>query len=186
MKRICIHWTAGTGFPSEFEKQHYHRLVDYRGDIYPGKKPPEVNLPKNGKYLTEADDYVAHCGGGNSFCIGWALCGMAGFVNPQKPGSNLLRKMQFEKACYGIARDCNLYHIPVTPETVFTHYEFGKANPNTPSRGKIDIIWLPFRPDIPANKVGAFFRSTVNWYLQKIKNVEDQARGRTAPTPDKP
>ena len=33
MKRIIIHWTAGTYYPSEYEKEHYHFLVDKDGKV---------------------------------------------------------------------------------------------------------------------------------------------------------
>ena len=63
-KRLIIHWSAGRYYPSEFEKQYYHYLVDVEGKIYNGKFLPEDNNNCNdGKY-------AAHTGGGNTGSIG--------------------------------------------------------------------------------------------------------------------
>lgn len=43
MKRIIIHWTAGTYFPTNYEKEHYHFLVDAKGEIHYGVFKPEAN-----------------------------------------------------------------------------------------------------------------------------------------------
>jgi hypothetical protein len=63
---------------------------------------------------------------------------------------------------------CKDYGINVTPDTVFTHYEFGLKNPKTSSAGKIDINYLPHQPALNADEVGKYIRSKVSWYLQKI------------------
>lgn len=34
MKRIVIHWTAGLYYPTDYEKQHYHFLVDKNGKVH--------------------------------------------------------------------------------------------------------------------------------------------------------
>jgi hypothetical protein len=167
MKRICIHWTAGNLRANRDDIAHYHRLVEGDGAVLMGPRPPEANIPKNGQYLTN-EPYIAHCGGGNSWAIGWALCGMRGFSSPKKPGDQLLTREQFEAACNGIALDCRTYGIPVDADHVYTHYEFGKRNPNTSSRGKIDIIWLPFYPHLQPDQVGDFFRNKIKWYLGRL------------------
>ena len=56
------------------------------------------------------------------------------------------------------------YNIPITPQTVMTHYEFGLKNPKTSSAGKIDIIFLPPYPDVITSKIGDFIRNKVRWY----------------------
>ena len=43
MKRIIIHWTAGGYYPTEYEKEHYHFLIDKDGIIHNGKFRPEDN-----------------------------------------------------------------------------------------------------------------------------------------------
>ena len=57
-----------------------------------------------------------------------------------------------------------------------THYEFGKANPNTSSAGKIDITWLPYTNDeikkvtkstvVTNSSYGDFIRNKIKWYSQ--------------------
>ena len=50
MKRIIIHWTAGTYSPNSVELEHYHYLIGFeklpseRGIIHTGKCKPEDNL----------------------------------------------------------------------------------------------------------------------------------------------
>ena len=72
MKRIIIHWTAGTYQPNNTDFEHYHYLVNGDGMVINGKFKPEDNLNCNdGKY-------AAHTGGGNTGSIGIAMCGMSG------------------------------------------------------------------------------------------------------------
>lgn len=63
MKRIIIHWTAGTYFPTNYEKEHYHFLVDAKGEIHYGVFKPEANE------ICKAGKYAAHTGGGNTGCM---------------------------------------------------------------------------------------------------------------------
>lgn len=164
MKRICIHWTAGGLHANSTDIQHYHRMVEGDGAIVFGKFKPEANRPP-----LKSGEYAAHCGGGNSDTIGWALCGMAGFIGPSSPGDHQITHPQFEAACHGIAADCLRYGIPIDANHVYTHFEFGKRNPATSSNGKIDIIYLPPFPHLKPSEVGDFFRNKINWYAQKIK-----------------
>ena len=60
MKRLIIHWTAGTYNPTDYEKQHYHFLVDGKGLIYKGFYRPEDNE------ICRIGKYAAHTGGGNT------------------------------------------------------------------------------------------------------------------------
>ena len=62
---------------------------------------------------------------------------------------------------------CLKYNIPITPKTVFTHYEFGKAHPKTSSAGKIDITFIPPYPDIKADDCGCFIRTKILWYVKR-------------------
>ena len=96
------------------------------------------------------------------------MCGMLGFKNRNNIGNYPLTKKQVESCFSYIAKLCKKYKIQVTPNTVFTHYEFGKRNPNTTSKGKIDIIYLPPYPNVPANQIGDFIRQKVKWYMSKI------------------
>lgn len=173
MQKITIHWTAGS-YASR-ETNHYHFTVDQNGGINLGRDP-EVNLS------TRDGDYVAHCGGGNTGNIGVAMMGMG--KSKEKPkgfykrpdgtydcGSYPLTAKQCEATWALVARLCKQYKIPVTPDTVFTHYEFGKKHPNTTSRGKIDIIHLPHVPHLQAHEVGDYMRQKVQWYLNKLEDT---------------
>jgi len=137
-------------------------LIDSLGRLHLGDYKPEDNIDcTDGKY-------AAHTGGGNTSAIGIGLCGMYGFKNFKDPGKFPLTKVQVE-ACFNLcAMLCKKYNIP--PSNVMTHYEFGISNPNTTSKGKIDIIYLPPYPSVSAEKIGDFIRQKVRWYLQSAKN----------------
>jgi N-acetyl-anhydromuramyl-L-alanine amidase AmpD len=162
MERIIIHWTAGTNYASDFERQFYHYLIDKEGKVLEGIYKPEDNLDcHDGKY-------AQHCGGGNTGSIGIALCGMYGYKSFSDVGKYPLTKVQCEKLFSFVARLCKIYNIPITPNTVLTHYEFGQKHPATSSFGKIDIIHLPPYPEQPKECIGNFIRSKVKWYYSKL------------------
>lgn len=161
MKRIIIHWTAGTYYPSEFERKFYHFLVDKNGKIYNGVFKPEDNeVCKIGKY-------AAHTGGGNTGSIGVAMCAMAEFKNSKNVGKYPISKIQFESTMDLCAKLAKKYDIQISPQTVMTHYEFGLKNPKTTSAGKIDIIYLPPYQWVAKEDVGSFIRTKIKWYLNK-------------------
>lgn len=162
VKRIIIHWSAGRYYPSEFEKNYYHYLVDADGKVYSGFYTPEDN---DNCYDGE---YAAHTGGGNTGSIGVCMCGMYGFKSSANAGDYPITKVQFEACMKFCAELCAKYNIQPSPNTVLTHYEFGKANPKTTSAGKIDIIWLPPYPWVAQNEVGSFIRSKVRWYKERL------------------
>lgn len=163
MKRIIIHWTAGTYQPNTTDFEHYHYLINGDGLVIKGKYTPADNENVNdGKY-------AQHTGGGNTGSIGIAMCGMAdyspkkGIVSTKYP----LKKVQCERCFKLIAELSKKYNIPITPQNVMTHYEFGKAHPNTSSAGKIDIITLP--PYLVlTDKIGDFIRNKARWYLKQV------------------
>lgn len=161
MKRIVIHWTAGTNKPNSTDLQHYHFLIDSEGNVYSGKYKPEDNLNCNdGKY-------AQHTGGGNTGSIGVSMCGMAGFKNVNNVGNYPLTRIQCER-CFSLCAElCKKYNIAVTSGNVLTHFEFGKANPKTSSFGKIDIVYLPPYPDVTRSQIGDFIRNKIRWYIQK-------------------
>ncbi len=159
MKRIIIHWTGGTYQPNTHEWECYHYLINGDGVVVEGKYTPEDNLNcTDGKY-------AAHTGGGNTGSIGVAMCGM--YV-PNKTSVEKtkypLTKVQCERCFKLIAELSGKYNIPITVQTVMTHYEFGLKNPRTSSAGKIDINWLP--PYVVSSfEVGNFIRNKARWYL---------------------
>ncbi len=159
-KRIILHWSAGRYFPSSFEKNYYHYLVDVEGNIYQGFYTPEDNDNcQDGKY-------AMHTGGGNTGSIGVCMCGMYGFKSQDNPGVYPISKIQFEACMKFCAQLCDKHNIEVTTKTVMTHYEFGVSNPKTSSAGKIDIIWLPPYPWVARKDVGSFIRSKIRWYME--------------------
>lgn len=161
MKRIVIHWTAGTNKPNTTDLQHYHFLIDSEGNVYEGKYKPEDNLNCNdGKY-------AQHTGGGNTGSIGVSMCGMAGFKNVNNVGNYPLTRIQCER-CFSLCAElCKKYNIAITSSNVLTHFEFGKAHPKTSSFGKIDIVYLPPYPDVSRSNIGDFIRNKIRWYIQK-------------------
>lgn len=161
MKRIVIHWTAGANKPNATDLQHYHFLIDSEGNVYEGKYKPEDNLNCNDGL------YAQHTGGGNTGSIGVSMCGMAGFKNVKNVGNYPLTRIQCEK-CFSLCAElCKKYNIAITSSNVLTHFEFGKAHPNTSSFGKIDIIYLPPYPDVTRGQIGDFIRNKIRWYSQK-------------------
>ncbi|MBR1425237.1 N-acetylmuramoyl-L-alanine amidase [bacterium] len=161
MKRIILHWTAGRYYPSSFEKQYYHYLIDKEGRIYTGIYAPEDNLNCND------NKYAAHTGGGNTGSIGVAFCAMSGFKSINNVGNFPITPIQFESGMDFCASLCSKYSINITPETVMTHYEFGQKHPQTTSAGKIDIIYLPPYSWVAKNDIGSFIRSKIRWYYTK-------------------
>lgn len=161
MKRIIIHWTAGGYFPTDYEKLHYHYLVDKNGIVYDGKFRPEDNE------VCKVNKYAAHTGGGNTGSIGIAICGMAGFKSKNSVGRYPITKKQFESTMELCAKIAQKYNIEINPQNVMTHYEFGLKNPKTTSAGKIDIVYLPPYSWVEKIEIGSFIRSKIKWYKQK-------------------
>lgn len=161
MKRIIIHWTAGTYYPTDYEKEHYYFLIDKDGNIHNGIFRPEANeICCTGKY-------AQHTGGGNTGSIGVAICGMAGFRSPKLVGKYPFLQKQFERTMEFCAELCTKYKIETTPQTVLTHYEFGLQHPQTTSAGKVDIAYIPPYPWVKKEDVGSFIRAKVKWYELK-------------------
>lgn len=163
MKRIIIHYTAGVYKPNDHERLCYHYLIDDNGTITKGKYKPEDNL-----YCYDGT-YAAHTGGGNTGSIGVAMCGMYVPKNtPLQLTKYPLTKVQCERCFKLIAELAKQYELPINPQTVMTHHEFGIKHPNTSSAGKIDIIWLPPYSNLRSNEIGDFIRNKSRWYLQKL------------------
>jgi len=163
-RRIINHWTAGGFTPNKTDLLHYHYLIDCGGKLYKGVYPVSAN--DNCK----ANSYAAHTGGGNTKSVGLAVCGMAGFVSPQKPGNYKLSRIQIEKMFEINALILKSEGWEKADRTnLLTHYEFGKLHPFTSSAGKIDITFLPPFPSLKADEIGDFIRTKTNWYLGKIK-----------------
>lgn len=158
MRKIIIHWTAGTGSPNSTDKMHYHYLINDKGEIINGRYKPEDNENcSDGRY-------AQHTGGGNTGAIGVAFCGMCGFSSCNNVGKYPLTKKQCEAGFKFIAQLALKYNIAITSQTVMTHYEFGLKNPKTSSAGKVDIVYLPPYPTVSKSQVGDFIRNKIRWY----------------------
>lgn len=163
INKIVIHWTAGRYYPSSFEKQFYHYLVDKEGRIYNGIYSPEDNID------CRDNEYAAHTGGGNTGAIGIAMCAMSGFRSSTNVGNFPITPIQFEACMEYCAYLCKKYKLDINPQTVMTHYEFGQNHPKSTSFGKIDIIYLPPYSWVAKNDIGSFIRSKVRWYYAKLR-----------------
>lgn len=173
MKRLIInHWTAGKFTPSKTDFEHYHYLIDFGGKVYRGIYPVIANDNCND------GNYAAHTGGMNTNTIGIALCGMAGFVSPEKAGNYKLTKIQVEKLFELNAKLLkNEGWRRVTEENLLTHYEISQKvlkgeiqrTPLTAQNiGKIDIVYLPPYPKIKTEEIGDFIRNKSQWYFEKL------------------
>ena len=166
LTKIVIHWTGGS---ESLDLDRYHYVVDRAGIVHKGLKPPEANIPSNGKFLREGiDHYVKHCGGGNSMAIGISAVGMFGYDSKTRKTSYPITEIQMEALFAECAKLCKQYNIPITEDTVFTHAEFGRKNPNTSSRGKVDIEFLPYKRELAGSNVGPYIRNKIRWYLDKL------------------
>ena len=156
MDRIITHWTAGGGRASSTDRQHYHRLTEWDGNIVAGTEAIEDNI------VTSDGDYAAHTRNLNTGSIGVAMCGMRGAIEyPFDPGPSAISEKQFNAHCVLVADLCRTYGIPVTRETVLTHAEV-EPTLGVKQRGKWDLTRLPFRRDlVGALPVGDYMRDRV-------------------------
>lgn len=137
MKRIIMHWTAGTNKISPIDKEHYHEIVDSAGNREFGNLKPEANLNiSDGVYL-------AHTRGLNTGSIGLAMAGMHNANDrPFSAGNYPLTQTQLNAFVKMVAEYAETYGIPVTRKTILTHAEV-QPTLGVAQRGKWDITWLP-------------------------------------------
>lgn len=137
IKRIIWHWTAGTNSVSSLDRQHYHEIIDGRGDIYKGARTPEDNINiSDGKY-------AAHTLNCNTGAIGLAVAGMHGArERPFSWGPYPINEVQIDKLVERTAYYCDRYGIPVSRETVLSHAEV-QPTLGIKQNGKWDIMVLP-------------------------------------------
>lgn len=156
LKRIIIHWTAGTNSPSGLDKTHYHYIIDGAGKVHEGKFKPEANIaPKSGQY-------AAHTLNCNTGSIGVALAAMHGAVErPFNAGRYPITKAQESALTKLLVELGDKYGIPVTRQTVLSHAEV-QPTLGVKQKGKWDIAWLPgmSSPQDPV-KVGDIIRQRV-------------------------
>lgn len=162
MARIIVHWTAGAHVPTDFDKQHYHILIDGAGKLVRGKPTIDLNgLPK------AKAGYAAHTLNCNTGSIGISLCGMAGAVEkPFKAGNAPITSAQWGALIEACADLCRRYGIEPSPKTLLSHAE-ATVNLGIKQKGKWDIAILPFNTHLDtAAKVGAELRANVSNLLK--------------------
>ena len=137
LTRVHWHWTAGGGYPSDLDRQHYHYLIDHDGQVRSGRWPAEANIaPKQGAY-------AAHTLNANTGAIGIGVCGMAGATErPFSPGRAPMNELQIDALIELTARLCREHGIAVTRRTVLSHAEV-QPTLGIKQRGKWDIAWVP-------------------------------------------
>lgn len=169
MKRIIIHWTAGTNKASSLDREHYHLLIEGDGKVVPGTRKPESNLN------VSDGDYAAHTRALNTDSIGVALCGMHDAQGWPKmvPGKYPITEAQLKVLAIEVANLCETYNIPVKRETVLTHAEVEPTLKVT-QRGKWDIRWLPGATKVlDPIEVGDEIRAMVEKELETPSKVEE-------------
>lgn len=154
MKRIILHWTAGSNTASSVDKEHYHFIVNGDGTVVRGDHKVEDNLS------TADGVYAAHTKGANTGAIGVAMAGMLGAEGPGKLGKFPLTKKQWDACMALVKRLADQYKIPVTRSTILSHAEV-QSTLGIKQNGKIDISFgVPGKPDLKtARACGDYMRS---------------------------
>lgn len=163
IRGIIGHWTAGHYNPSDFDRKHYHVLIDGQGKPVRGIPAIPLNgLPK------AKPGYAAHTLNANTGRIGISIAAMAGAKeSPFDPGKAPITSAQWASFVLAIADLCERYKIPVSPKTVLTHAEV-QANLGIAQRNKWDVAILPFdRKFNTAKKVGDRLRAEVSAALAR-------------------
>lgn len=157
MKRIIVHWTAGSYNVNETDRAHYHYIVDGTGKVIAGIHKPEDNAS------TSDGNYAAHTKNCNTDSIGISIASMAGAVeNPFSAGKYPLTKLQWDTMVDRVAQLAKKYNIPVSKETILTHAEV-EGTLGIQQNGKWDITRLPFDESVKgAAAVGDKLRKEVS------------------------
>lgn len=146
MERIILHWTAGAHKATEFDRGHYHILIEDDGKLIRGIPSIKLNEAPAKK------GYAAHTLGANSGSIGVSLCCMGGANEaPFDPGKSPMTGAQWDALTSVVADLCRRYSIPVTDKTVLSHAEV-QNNLGIQQRGKWDFTRLAFDPSVKGAK----------------------------------
>lgn len=156
LKRIIIHWSAGTYVVSPVDKEHYHFIVDKDGKVHRGDHKPEDNLS------TSDGIYAAHTRGANGGAIGVAVAAMADAKGPGALGRYPITEAQFDGLIREVKRLRQLYKIPVSRSTILSHAEVQETL-GIKQNGKIDIAFgVPGKPELKtARAVGDYIRGLI-------------------------
>jgi peptidoglycan hydrolase-like protein with peptidoglycan-binding domain len=159
MKRIICHWSEGNYKANSTDLEHYHILIEGDGTVRGGDHTILDNLS------TSDGNYAAHTLGTNTGSIGVACCCMVGCQeSPFKPGSQPMKKSQWDAMVQVVAELCQFYGIPVTPTTVLGHGEV-QANLGIKQKGKWDPMVWPWDTVKTRKQVGAGLREQVSSVL---------------------
>lgn len=146
MKRIIVHWTAGTHDASENDRAHYHVLIEADGKLVRGIPPISGNA-KN-----QVGERAHHTLNSNTESIGVSLCCMGNAIeSPFDAGKWPMTRVQWAQLSLILADLCREYGIKVTNKTVLSHAEV-QTNLGIKQRGKWDIARLAFEPSIKGAK----------------------------------
>ncbi|ASP84754.1 N-acetylmuramoyl-L-alanine amidase [Sinorhizobium meliloti] len=146
MERVICHWTAGAHKASDFDRSHYHILIEDDGKLIRGIASIDLNEAPAKK------GYAAHTLSANSGSIGVSLCCMGGANEaPFDPGKYPMTREQWEALTSVVAVLCRRYSIPVTDKTVLSHAEV-QNNLGIQQRGKWDFTRLAFDPSVKGAK----------------------------------
>lgn len=154
MRRIHVHWTAGTHKANATDLKHYHILIE--GDGTPIKGTPSIKLNE----APVKPGYAAHTFNANGDAIGVSMCCMGGAVErPFNAGKWPMTRQQWTAMVRAVAELAARYAIAITPTTVLTHAEV-QNNLGITQRGKWDVAILAFDTSVDsAKKVGDRLRA---------------------------
>ena len=144
--------------------QHYHIIVDNKGNFFKGIHDIEDNIN------CKDNNYAQHCANGNTGTIGISACGMAGFNIKTRYTKSPLTLVQIEALCKKCAELCKQYSISIDPAHVYTHMEYD-SSPNGAHHGKIDIVYIPYIHLYGMTPVGDFLRNKIQWYYNKLETT---------------
>lgn len=168
MRGIVLHWTAGAHKASEFDRAHYHILIESDGKLVRGIPPISANA------LPIKSNYAAHTRNLNGGYIGVSLCCMGGDKvreNPFNAGPYPMTEAQWNAMVQVIAQLCAHYSIPITPKTVLSHAEV-QGTLGIAQAGKWDFTRLAFDPSIKgARAIGDRFRSEAEALMPQFAGV---------------
>lgn len=187
IRGIVCHWTAGLHYPSQFDKQHYHFLIDKDGRVHRGTKPVSFNAyPIRG-------DYAAHTRNFNSGIIGLSLCCLGGSgVNENNQGQWPMTKAEWDTMVACIAQLSRHYGFPIQRPTkadwrgVQSHAEV-ESNLGIAQAGKWDFTVCHIPGLRGARAIGDRFRAEANALLQTdapVALMDDQRDGPNAVYPE--
>lgn len=159
MRRIIVHWTAGSYRASDLDKTHYHILIEGSGQVVAGNNRISANA------APAQEPRASHTKNCNTRSIGVAICCMAGAIErPFSAGLFPVTERQWEVMAQVVAELCRAYDIGVTADTVLAHGEV-QARLNIPQRGKWDPMVLPFATSRSPAEVMNGFRDRVRAHL---------------------